>query len=124
MKGGDVIGKKTLIFIVMLVLVTAGIASGTMLTPKEELGKLIFFDKHLSNNKNQARAACHAPEVGWTGPDLAINATGAVYEGSVPGRFGNRKPPASAYAGASPILHQMQDGTWVGGMFWDGRATG
>jgi len=124
MKGGDVIGKKTLIFIVMLVLVTAGIASGTMLTPKEELGKLIFFDKHLSINKNQARAACHAPEVGWTGPDLAINATGAVYEGSVPGRFGNRKPPASAYAGASPILHQMQDGTWVGGMFWDGRATG
>ena len=49
--------------------------------------------------------------------------SGAVYEGAVPGRFGNRKPPASAYAGDSPILHY--DGTkWVGGMFWDGRATG
>ena len=61
--------------------------------------------------------------MGWTGPDQAINAGGAVYEGAVSGRFGNRKPPASAYAGDSPILHW--DGTtWVGGMFWDGRATG
>ncbi len=61
----------------------------------------------------------------WVGPvrDQAINAGGAVYEGAVAGRFGNRKPPASAYAGDSPILHW--DGTkWVGGMFWDGRATG
>jgi cytochrome c peroxidase len=41
----------------------------------------------------------------------------------MPGRFGNRKPPSAAYAGDSPILHF--DGTkWVGGMFWDGRATG
>jgi len=61
--------------------------------------------------------------VGWTGPDEDINEAGAVYEGAVPGRFGDRKPPASAYAGDSPILHH--DGTkWVGGMFWDGRATG
>jgi cytochrome c peroxidase len=40
-------------------------------------------------------------------------------------RFGNRKPPASAYAGDSPILHfDEDDGVWEGGMFWDGRATG
>jgi len=74
-------------------------------------------------NENQACAACHAPEVGWTGPDQAINAGGAVYEGSILGAFGDRKPPAAAYAGDSPILYF--DGTkWVGGMFWDGRATG
>jgi cytochrome c peroxidase len=61
--------------------------------------------------------------VGFTGPDPAINTAGAVYEGAVEGRFGNRKPPAAAYAGDSPILYY--DGTkWVGGMFWDGRATG
>ena len=61
--------------------------------------------------------------MGWTGPDEDINEAGAVYEGAVDGRFGNRKPPASAYAGDSPIL--QWDGTkWVGGMFWDGRATG
>ncbi|MCX9083824.1 MAG: cytochrome-c peroxidase [Candidatus Methanoperedens sp.] len=50
---------------------------------------------------------------------------GSVYEGSVAGRFGNRKPPASAYAGESPVLSQnMTTLSWAGGMFWDGRATG
>jgi len=93
------------------------------LTPQERLGKLLFFDTSLSDPAGQSCAVCHAPPVGWTGPDEAINAAGAVYEGAVPGRFGNRKPPASAYAGDSPILYY--DGTmWVGGMFWDGRATG
>src|SRR5664280_3837929 len=73
--------------------------------------------------KRQACAGCHGPEVGYTGPDAAINAGGAVYEGAMAGRFGNRKAPSAAYAGDSPILHR--DGTtWVGGMFWDGRATG
>ncbi len=62
-------------------------------------------------------------QVGFTGPDQNINAHGAVYEGAVAGRFGNRKPPAAAYAGESPVLFD-DDGTWTGGMFWDGRATG
>ena len=53
------------------------------------------------------------------------NATGAVYPGAIPSRFGNRKPPAASYAGASPLLHyDTVAGTWIGGMFWDGRATG
>lgn len=108
---------------VAILAVGMGAGSAAGLSDKEELGKYIFFDKNLSMNKNQACAACHAPEVGWTGPDSSTNATGSVYEGSVPGRFGNRKPPASAYAGDSPILRKV-DGMWVGGMFWDGRATG
>jgi cytochrome c peroxidase len=94
------------------------------LSPKEELGKRIFFDQNLSINKNQSCAVCHGPKVGWTGPDEAINARGAVYEGSIPGAFGDRKPPSTAYAGDSPILYQTKKGNWVGGMFWDGRATG
>lgn len=101
------------------------IGSAAALTNKEKLGKEIFFDKELSINKNQACAACHASEVGFTGPDSLINVMGSVYEGSVAGRFGNRKPPAAAYAGDSPILYQnLSTGSWVGGMFWDGRATG
>ena len=93
------------------------------LTPQEQLGKYLFFDTNLSTPPGQSCAVCHGPDVGWTGPDQVINAAGAVYEGAVSGRFGNRKPPASAYAGDSPILHY--DGSrWVGGMFWDGRATG
>ncbi len=94
------------------------------LTPTEQLGKLIFFDNNLSINANQSCASCHAPEVGWTGPLGEINAHGAVYEGSIPGAFGDRKPPSSAYATQSPILFIDKKGLWVGGNFWDGRATG
>jgi len=112
-------------FMLALVLVAAGavIASALELTPQEQLGKDIFFDKNLSINNNQACAACHAPEVGGTGPDSMINAHGAVYEGSIMGRFGDRKPPSSAYATQSPIL-SMTKGVFLGGNFWDGRATG
>jgi cytochrome c peroxidase len=105
---------------VLLLLVSA---DAWALTPQEALGKHLFFDKNLSSPPGQSCASCHGPEVGYTGPDQAINAAGAVYEGAVHGRFGNRKPPAAAYAGKSPILYN--DGTkWIGGMFWDGRATG
>ncbi len=92
------------------------------LTPQEQLGKFLFFDSNLSEPRGQACAECHGPAVGYTGPDEAINQGGTVYEGAVAGRFGNRKPPASAYA-AGPILG-YEDGKWVGGTFWDGRATG
>jgi cytochrome c peroxidase len=106
-----------------LLLISAGVSAQETLTLQEQLGKFLFFDTNLSTPLGQACAACHGPTVGFTGPDQAINAAGAVYEGAVAGRFGNRKPPAAAYAGDSPILHY--DGTkWVGGMFWDGRATG
>src|ERR1035437_8444397 len=115
-----------------LLLVVARASTQETLTPKEGerelgksllLGKELFFDTTLSPLPGQACAACHGPEVGYTGPDANINAGGTVYEGAMPGRFGNRKPPSAAYAGDSPILHF--DGTkWVGGMFWDGRATG
>jgi len=87
------------------------------------LGRALFFDERLSVNGNQSCASCHNPAWGWTGPSAAVNAAGAVYEGSIPGSFGDRKPPSSAYATQSPVLHY--DGVlFVGGNFWDGRATG
>jgi cytochrome c peroxidase len=89
----------------------------------QRLGKQLFFDKSLSDPPDESCATCHAPEVGWTGPKLSINQGGAVYPGANHRRFGNRKPPSAAYAMHSPPLH-LQDGDFVGGMFWDGRATG
>lgn len=79
---------------------------------------------NLSLNRNQSCAACHALAWGGTGPDPQINAHGAVYEGSVAGSFGDRKPPSSAYATISPVLALDKQAGWVGGNFWDGRATG
>lgn len=56
---------------------------------------------------------------------LRVCVTVSVMPGAVPERFGNRKPPSAAYAGDSPLLHyDAVDGVWVGGMFWDGGATG
>jgi cytochrome c peroxidase len=89
------------------------------------LGRLIFFDATLSEPPGQSCATCHSPAAGWTGPDSGINAAGAAYEGALHGRFGNRKPPSAAYATQSPPLHlDPVEDHFVGGSFWDGRATG
>ena len=90
----------------------------------EQLGEAIFFDQGLSANANQSCATCHHGDVGWTGPDEQVNVHSAVYEGSIAGRKGNRKPPASAYATFAPVLALDANGQPVGGNFWDGRATG
>jgi cytochrome c peroxidase len=94
------------------------------LEPMEQLGKELFFDK-ISSPDSMSCAECHAPSVGFTGPIPGINKRGAVYRGAVPQRFGNRKPPSAAYATLSPIFHYDDaEGLFVGGNFWDGRATG
>jgi cytochrome c peroxidase len=122
--------KKT-VFAVAFVAVAAGFlaslpgqVASSRLTPLEDLGKRLFFDKSLSSPAGQNCAACHGPAVGYTGPGEELNKKGGVYEGAVRGRFGNRKPPASAYAGGGPKLHRDANGEFVGGLFWDGRATG
>jgi cytochrome c peroxidase len=123
-------GKKhlTLPLVCLVALLLAAslgtVAAQDTLTAKEQLGKSVFFDEDLSINQNQSCAACHAPEVGWTGPESDTNAGGAVYEGSITDRFGDRKPPSAAYATQSPIFHMDKKGLFVGGNFWDGRATG
>ena len=93
------------------------------LTQMELVGEFIFDDVDLSINRNQSCASCHGEAWGGTGPNSVINAAGAVYEGSMPGRFGDRKPPSSAYATLASIFYKDKD-LWVGGNFWDGRATG
>ncbi|WP_345972567.1 cytochrome-c peroxidase [Sulfurimonas diazotrophicus] len=117
---------KMLVACLAVVGLSASATAGA-LSPEEALGKMIYFDQSLSYNGNLSCAGCHAPESGFTGPLSATNASGAVYEGSVPGRFGNRKPPSAAYATLSPILHyvmQQKQAVFMGGNFWNGRATG
>jgi cytochrome c peroxidase len=126
-KGEWTMNRKKIVvvsLIISAVFLAFGVCAANGLTDMEQLGKSIFFDTDLSINNNLSCASCHAPESGWTGPIEAINAHGAVYEGSVPGRFGNRKPPSAAYATLSPIFHVDKKGLFVGGNFWDGRATG
>jgi cytochrome c peroxidase len=107
-------------------LATSSLKKATIsdLTPMEQLGKELFFDK-ISVPGSMSCAECHAPSVGFTGPNPAINKKGSVYPGAVPQRFGNRKPPSAAYATFSPVLqYEEEEGHFEGGNFWDGRATG
>lgn len=113
-----------LIFIVIVIHFTEIKAEKFKLSEKELLGKKMFFDENLSVPTGQSCATCHGQKAGWSGPDSEINRKWAVYPGALHTRFGNRKPPTAAYAGNSPVLHRDKEGTFVGGMFWDGRATG
>ncbi len=125
------INKKVLTYVLvgaMAVLLVASVgtvaAQGPTLTPKEQLGKSLFFDK-ISAPDWMSCSVCHGPEAGFTGPVPGINKHGAVYRGAVPQRFGNRKPPSAAYATLSPIFYYDEtEELFVGGNFWDGRATG
>src|SRR6266851_7906433 len=89
------------------------------------LGKLLLFDKDLSVNKNEACAFCHMPETGFGAPVSTLNMTTVSYPGSVRSRFSNRMPQPHTYATYAPVLHYNRlQGDFVGGSFWDMRATG
>jgi cytochrome c peroxidase len=89
------------------------------------LGKLMLFDKHLSVNQNEACSFCHTPETGFTGPIQSLNMSTVSYPGSVRTRFSNRKPQSYMYATLAPVLHyNALQGDFVGGNFWDMRASG
>jgi cytochrome c peroxidase len=89
------------------------------------LGKVLFFDKNLSVNRNTACAFCHMPQTGFQGAIETINRTTINQPGSVRTRFSLRKPPTAAYAAlAPPLYYRASSGDMVGGNFWDLRATG
>jgi cytochrome c peroxidase len=117
--------KKKLLIICLLAISTLLIASQVMaesgITPIEELGSFLYFDENLSEPAGQSCASCHHPDVGFVDPDVEL----PVSEGVIPGEFGNRNSPSSAYAMYAPVRYFDEDeGLWIGGQFWDSRATG
>jgi cytochrome c peroxidase len=111
----------------------AGIVSLLAGSPQRlpALGKVLFFDKELSVNRNEACAFCHMPQTGFQGAIESLNLEGVAMPGSVRTRFALRKPPSAAYAAFSPPLYYAEkpgEGKclqcFIGGNFWDLRATG
>src|SRR5258706_4084722 len=99
--------------------------SGDQFRKIELLGKLLSSDRELSVNRNEACAFCHMPETGFTGPVSSLNGSTVAYPGSIRTRFSSRKPQSHTYATFAPVLHyNQQQGDFVGGNFWDMRATG
>jgi cytochrome c peroxidase len=94
-------------------------ATAAALTAKESLGKRLFFEKSLSTPPGQACAACHDPGLAFANPDSSL----PVSRGARPGVYGNRNDQPAAYAAFVPPRHRdPEEGVWVGGLFWDGRA--
>ncbi len=109
------------ILLLVLAIAPALAKSQTSQELKEALGKELYFDVKLSQPTGQSCASCHDPDFGFVDPDLDL----PVSEGVLPNMFGNRNSPSAAYAMFSPIFHfDVDEGLFIGGQFWDGRATG
>jgi len=86
---------------------------------KAELGAKLFTDPSLSTPTGQSCATCHEPRRAFTEPDSDESTSG----GAVSGRFGPRNAPSAMYLQYAPPLHEDAARGWVGGLFWDGRAS-
>ena len=73
-----------------------------MTTQKVELGRILFFDKRLSNDNTIACASCHLAQFGFT--------DGQPVSAGIRGQKGGRSAPASF------------NRVFSGAQFWDGRA--
>jgi len=104
-------------------------------TDEQSLGSTLYSDKSLSLLRNQSCASCHSLQpaedrvthklFGAPGfVDPANVETGSfVSKGSVPGKTGGLNTPSSGYAAFSPAFHwDGNEGLFLGGQFWDGRA--
>ena len=98
---------------------TNSYASEAVLTPRQQLGKQLFFDPTLSHPDGQSCASCHDPKTGFTDPDKSL----PVSKGVFTNRFGSRNSPSTSYMAFSPVFHfDSKEELYVGGQFWDGRA--
>ena len=94
-------------------------ASQLTLTRKESLGKLLFFDPMLSTPPGQSCSHCHSPSAGFGDPNQQLPVSRGVH----PDRYGNRNDMTASYAAyIPPLAFDEEEGLWVGGLFWDGRA--
>ena len=121
---------KKIVDVVLVGVLMAGTAGGFAEAkgndPLAQLGSAIYKDENLSRNKNQSCQSCHHPSAGFADPEnLADPVDFPVSDGSNPTLFGGRNSPTAAYTGFSPVMYyDAAEGLYIGGMFWDGRATG
>jgi cytochrome c peroxidase len=93
--------------------------------PKSILGKVMIYDRNLSVNGLVACATCHTLQEGFTGGSSLLNDTTVSYVGAINDRASGRKPMSYGYAPFAPIqFYRASTGDFVGGNFWDERATG
>jgi cytochrome c peroxidase len=111
---------KSVAAALMLFLPMAGASVHAAISPLEQLGELLFFDARLSEPNGQSCASCHAPAAAFADPNQSLPVSVGVLPAN---RFGNRNAPSAAYAMFSPeFYYDSEEGLYMGGQFWDGRA--
>lgn len=128
--------KVSLIVLIVLAGVfDSGQAVSVSLSAKEQLGRLLYLDSNLSVHRNQSCNSCHSIQalnfpvsttvvvaMGFVDPENVREGT-AVSKGSVDGKVGRLNTPSAAYASFSPHFHwDTDEGLYIGGQFWNGRA--
>ena len=105
------------------------------LTPEQQLGQMLYMDTNLSLQRNQSCNSCHdiqpvtpkgeskpLPAAGFVDPDN-VREGSAVSKGSIEGASGALNAPSASYARFSPHFHwDGEEGLYIGGQFWNGRA--
>ncbi len=120
--------NKSLISICLIIslMLVAGNAFAKQKTPEEALlllGKSIYNDQNLSVGFNQSCKSCHNNKSGFADQANTKNPSKNVVSiGSDGISTGNLNAPTAAYAYDSPAMYY--DGLFIGGLFWNGRATG
>ena len=114
--------KHKLLFCVLLLgsfgLISCIHDSGNMRKRKELLGEQLFHDTSLSEPAGQSCATCHTLEKAFTDVDSR-----PVSEGAVKGLYSQRNAMTISYSMYVPDLYYDEsEGTYVGGLFWDGRS--
>lgn len=92
------------------------------LTPQENLGRLLFHDRNLSQPAGTSCASCHNPGQGFAGNH---GGRSGVAVGSQPTSIGLRNTPTAMYALFTPafsVVTGPRGPQAVGGQFVDGRA--
>lgn len=119
---------------ILLVFVASTPAWPVALSDEQKLGRQLYRDHDLSLYRNQSCATCHSLQrtrdtdgfrqktPGFVDPRNTRDGS-AVSIGSAPGMTGFLNSPSSGYAAFSPAFHfDEEEGLYVGGQFWNGRA--
>lgn len=115
--------KKTILTTLLFSTLSSFNALNANEITKEELGRILFFDVNLSENRTQSCATCHNPEHGFIDDrDNGVSKMASL--GDDLKSLGDRQAPTASYAKFSPEFHfNEKKGVYVGGQFWDGRET-
>ena len=105
-------------------LLLAAASTAQALTAQEKVGRSLFFDAALSDPAGKDCAACHAVKSDGPAP-MSRSTRRAQYTGvQSPVASATASRPRRPTPATAPCLSTTARGDWVGGMFWDGRATG